>query len=89
MFLICSSELTITVRPKLNAAPARLNVRKSIDSFSEQELFDFRRAVEQASALNDKRGFDYLLAGVPWHRAYLYRLELALESQVPGETLPW
>jgi hypothetical protein len=28
-----------------------------------------------------------LLAGMPWHRAYLYWLELALQSQVPGVTL--
>jgi hypothetical protein len=84
-----SSELTITARPTPNAAPAQLNERKSIDSFSAQELFDFHRAVKQASALNDKRSFDYLLAGMPWHRAYLYWLELALQSQVPGVTLPW
>ena len=50
--------LTITARPAPNAAPARLKVRKSIDSLSAQELADFRRAVKQAIALNDKRGFD-------------------------------
>jgi hypothetical protein len=96
--------LTITARPAPNAAPARLKVRKSIDSLSAQELADFRRAVKQAVALNDKRGFDYFASwhGVPfgwcqhhdalfrpWHRAYLYWLELALQSQVPGVTLPW
>lgn len=26
---------------------------------------------------------------LPWHRAYLYRLELALQTQVLGATLPW
>lgn len=26
---------------------------------------------------------------LPWHRAYLYRLELALQTQVPECTLPW
>jgi hypothetical protein len=64
VFLTGSSELTITARPTPNAAPARLNVRESIDSFSAQEIFDFRRAVKQASALNDKRGFDYFAS---WH----------------------
>jgi hypothetical protein len=59
-----SSELTITARPAPNAAPARLKVRKNIESLSAQELTDFRRAVKQAIALNDKRGFDYF-AG--WH----------------------
>ena len=69
-----------------------------------RELADFRRAVNQAMALNDKRGFDYFAGwhGVPlgwcrhhdvlflpWHRAYLYWVELALQSQVPGVTLPW
>ena len=96
--------LSITARPAPNAAPARLKVRKSIDSLSAQELADFRRAVKQALALNDKRGFDYFASwhGVPfgwcqhhdplflpWHRAYLYWLELALQSEVPGVTLPW
>jgi hypothetical protein len=42
----------------------RLKVRKSIDSLSAQELADFRRAVKQAIALNDKRGFDYSPAGM-------------------------
>ena len=96
--------MSITARPAPNAAPARLKVRKSIDSLSAQELADFRRAVKQALALNDKRGFDYFASwhGVPfgwcqhhdplflpWHRAYLYWLELALQSEVPGVTLPW
>lgn len=26
---------------------------------------------------------------LPWHRAYLYRLEQALQDAVPGVTLPW
>src|ERR1051325_9692065 len=26
---------------------------------------------------------------LPWHRAYLYQLELALQSKVPQCTLPW
>jgi hypothetical protein len=62
-----SSELTITARPAPNAAPARLKVRKNIESLSAQELTDFRRAVKQAIALNDKRGFDYFAGwrGVP------------------------
>ena len=59
-----SSELTITARPTPNAAPARLNVHKSIDSPSAQELSDFRRAVKHALALNDKRA---LIIIASWH----------------------
>jgi tyrosinase len=96
--------VTITARPAPNAAPARLKVRKNIEALSAQELADFRRAIRQAIALNDKRGFEYFAGwhGVPlgwcqhhdplflpWHRAYLYWLELALQSQVSGVTLPW
>lgn len=32
-------------------------------------------------------GIDNLF--LPWHRAYLYRLELALQTQAPLATLPW
>lgn len=34
-----------------------------------------------------RSGFDSLF--LPWHRAYLYRLELALQTQEPRCTLPW
>jgi tyrosinase len=33
------------------------------------------------------RQFDSLF--LPWHRAYLYQLELALQTQVPEAALPW
>lgn len=36
---------------------------------------------------HSRRRFDSLF--LPWHRAYLYRLELALQTQVPRCTLPW
>ncbi|HEY6310228.1 MAG TPA: hypothetical protein VIY52_05405 [Streptosporangiaceae bacterium] len=54
----------IAARLAPDAPPARLKVRKNIETLSAQELTDFRRAVRQAIALNDKRGFDYF-AG--WH----------------------
>ena len=75
--------MSITARPTPNAAPARLKIRKNIDSLTTQELADFRRAVKQALALTDKRGFDYFagwhgvplgwcqhhdLLFLPWHR---------------------
>ena len=96
--------MSVTVRPAANAAPARLNIRKNISALSPAELANLRRAIKQAMELNDKRGFEYFAGwhGVPlgwcqhhdalflpWHRAYLYWLELALQSQVAGVTLPW
>jgi len=42
VFLTGSSESTITARPTPNAAPTRLNVRKSIDSLSAQEGIQYR-----------------------------------------------
>jgi tyrosinase len=96
--------LAVTAPPAPNAAPARLKIRKNINALSAQELTDLRRAIKQSMALNDKRGYEYFAGwhGVtlgwcqhhdalflPWHRAYLYWLELALQSQVPGVTLPW
>jgi hypothetical protein len=63
VFLSDSSELIITARPTTNAAAARLNVRKTVDSFGAQELSDFRRAVKQALVLNDKRDSIISLAG--------------------------
>jgi tyrosinase len=96
--------LTVTARPAPNAPPARLKIRKNIDALSAQELTDLRAAIKQSIALKDKRSYEYFAGwhGVPlgwcqhhdtlflpWHRAYLYWLELALQSQVPGVTLPW
>ena len=70
VLLTGSGELTISAQPTPNAAPARLNVRKSIDSCSAQELFDFAGLVKQASALNDKRGINYFASwyavALPW-----------------------
>lgn len=93
----------MTARPAPNAAPDRLKVRNNIEALSAQALTDPRRAIKQAIALNDKRSFEYFAdwQGVPlgscqhydalflpWHRAYLCWLELALRSGVPGVTLP-
>jgi tyrosinase len=36
---------------------------------------------------HSRNSFDSLF--LPWHRAYLYRLELALQTQDPLATLPW
>jgi tyrosinase len=85
-------------------APTRLNIRKSVDQLDADELGKLRQAFSLALPLNDTRGFEYFAGwhGVslgwcqhhnelflPWHRAYLYCLELALQDRVPGVTLPW
>jgi tyrosinase len=36
---------------------------------------------------SEETGYDNLF--LPWHRAYLYQLELALQTKVPQCTLPW
>jgi tyrosinase len=36
---------------------------------------------------SEELGYDNLF--LPWHRAYLYQLELALQTKVPACTLPW
>ena len=66
---------------------------------------EFRRAITEAQAIGDDRGYqrwagihglplpiscvhgDELF--LPWHRAYLYFFEKALQDRVPGVTLPW
>lgn len=96
--------MTITAQPAVNATPARLQIRKNVDQLTPQELANLRQAISLAIPLNDTRGYEYFAGwhGVslgwcqhhndlflPWHRAYLYCLELALQDQVQGVTLPW
>jgi len=96
--------LTVSVQPGPNAPAARLQIRKSVDRLTTQELDSLRQALSAAMPLNDTRGYEYFAGwhGVslgwcehhnplflPWHRAYLYCLQLALQDQVPGVTLPW
>lgn len=83
---------------------ASLRHRKSVDKLEPSELADLRKAFAEAMDLDDERGFWYFAGWhgepfgwcqhhtdlfLPWHRAYLYYLELALQERVPGVTLPW
>jgi tyrosinase len=88
----------------VNAASALRN-RKKIDSLSADELTALRRAYSAVYAIDDDRGFAYHAGihglplpiwcqhhtslFLPWHRAYLYHFEQALQDQVPDVTLPW
>jgi tyrosinase len=91
--------------PAPAAAPVRLRHRRSVRRLTAGQLADFRRAIEAAQAIGDDRGYQAIAGihglplpiscvhhrelFLPWHRAYLYMLEKALQERVPGVTLPW
>lgn len=94
-----------TVTPARAQAPQALRHRRSVRRLTAGQLADFRRAVAEAQAIGDDRGYQSW-AGIhglplpiscvhhrelflPWHRAYLYMFEKALQERVPGVTLPW
>jgi tyrosinase len=80
-------------------------VRKGIRGLSARELTKFRDAISRQKALNDERGYSYFaglhglplpihcqhgtLLFLPWHRAYIYFWELALQDRVPGVGIPY
>lgn len=86
-------------------APVRLRHRRSARRLSKAQLTDLREAVTRAQGIGDDRGYQYWAGVhglplpaycrhsselfLPWHRAYLYFFEKALQDQVPGVTLPW
>jgi tyrosinase len=89
------------------AQKAPLRHRKSVDKLTQPELEALREVVGKAMEINDERGFSYF-AGLhgepfkwcehhtdlflPWHRAYLYYFELALQALAKKGTtvtLPW
>jgi tyrosinase len=83
---------------------ARLKLRRSAAKLSAAEAQRLRRAIQAALKLRDERGYQYFAGwhGVPfgwcwhgdprflpWHRAYLYYFELALQDVDDAVTLPW
>jgi tyrosinase len=80
-------------------------IRKAIRGLSSDELEMFRGAISRTKALSDERGYSYFaglhglplpsycqhgtLLFLPWHRAYLYFLELALQDQAPDVSIPY
>jgi tyrosinase len=82
-----------------------LHHRKSIGRLTDQQLSDVRRAYSTVLPIQDERGYNHHagihglplpiyckhgdLLFLPWHRAYLYFFELALQDQVPEVSLPW
>ena len=86
-------------------AREQLKFRKSVRNLSDEELAALREAYNKMMEIDDERGYLYHagIHGLPlpvwcqhgnqlfppWHRAYLYFFEQAVEDQVPGVTLPW
>src|SRR5579872_2536341 len=78
--------------------------RQPVANLSAAELDAFRQTIGKSMALNDNRGFIHF-AGMhgwpdnlcqhgsplflPWHRAYLYMMELSLRDISPDVSLPW
>lgn len=86
-------------------APRALRHRRSARRMTAGQQEGFRRAITEAQAIGDDRGYQRW-AGIhglplprfcvhndelflPWHRAYLYFFEKALQDRVSGATLPW
>jgi tyrosinase len=83
----------------------QVKYRKSFLALANEELEAVREAFRKVYQISDDRGYQYHasihggpprkycphgnLLFLPWHRAYLYFFELALQDQVPGVTLPY
>lgn len=86
-------------------APRALRHRRSARRLTAGQLAGFRRAIAEAQKVHDNRGYQawagihglplpiscvhHRELFLPWHRAYLYLFEKALQDLVPGVTLPW
>ncbi len=94
-----------TASPSATRAAVSLRHRRSARRLSQGQLADLRQAVTLAQGIGDDRGYQYWAGihglplpaycqhgsqiFLPWHRAYLYFFEKALQDRVPGVTLPW
>jgi tyrosinase len=86
-------------------APRALRHRRSARRLTADQRADFREAIAEAQKISDDRGYQYWAGihglplpiscvhhrelFLPWHRAYLYFFEKALQDRVAGVTLPW
>lgn len=81
-----------------------LSYRQNIDALSSADLQQFRAGIAKALSISDNRGYEYFagMHGIPqnlchhhdnlflpWHRAYLYTLELSFRDLYPGFTLAY
>lgn len=91
--------------PSATQAPQALRHRRSVRRLTAGQKKDFRAAIAAAQSIGDDRGYQRWAGihglplpiscthgselFLPWHRAYLYLFEKALQDRVPGVTLPW
>lgn len=91
--------------PSPVAAPAALRHRRDVRRLTSGQVADLRNAIKLAQGISDDRGYQawagvhglplpiscthHTHLFLPWHRAYLYLFEKALQDRVPGVTLPW
>jgi tyrosinase len=91
--------------PAAPLAPQALRHRRSARRLTAGQQADLRTAITEAQAIGDDRGYQYWAGihglplpiscvhhrelFLPWHRAYLYFFEKALQDRVPSVTLPW
>jgi len=91
--------------PSPRRAPQALRHRRNARTLTGGQAAKLRDAFVAVKAISDDRGYQhhagihglplpfYCTHGsplfLPWHRAYLYFFERALQDQVPGVTLPW
>jgi tyrosinase len=91
--------------PGPTLAPRALRHRRSVRRLTSGQLQDVREAIGAAQGIADNRGYQYWAGihglplpiscthhnelFLPWHRAYLYFFEKALQERVPEVTLPW
>jgi tyrosinase len=84
---------------------ATVKTRKKASLLTAQELEALKAAVSQLQDFPDTRGWQYFAGWhwvpeqwcehypselfLPWHRSYLYHLEIALQTSQPEVTLPW
>jgi tyrosinase len=81
-----------------------MHIRQNIDTMSDADIAKYRGAIAAALAISDNRGYNHFagmhgwplgfckhhqLLFLPWHRAYLYMLELSLRDMSGDIALPW
>jgi tyrosinase len=96
--------VTVVAQAEGRRVRARLKLRRSASKLSDDWFEGFRDVIREALARRDDRGYQYFAGwhGVPfgwcwhgdarflpWHRAYLYYFELALQDIDTDVTLPW
>jgi tyrosinase len=94
-----------TVPAAGNRPAGALHNRKSVERLNERQIDDLRAAFAAVKRIADERGFAHHAGihglplpmfcqhgtdvFLPWHRAYLYFFELAVQDQVAQVSLPW